>query len=209
MANDGPAHWPLSDEQEAELAARAGQARRWAYAPYSNYFVGAALLTASGKVYDGVNVENAAYGSSICAERTAVVKAVSEGEREAVTRICEWASSEGHVEQVEVLGFVDGRRSVDWIEAAGGRVLNLLTKGSERHCRMQLGKSQPEHLRDVRATVAYALDRGLRVNVYLEDWSNGFRESRDYVLANYREEHIRERLVDYVERAIAGELPLD
>jgi cytidine deaminase len=82
MANNGPAHWPLSGEQEAELAARAGQARQWAYAPYSNYFVGAALLTASGKVYDGVNVENAAYGSSICAERTAVVKAVSEGERE-------------------------------------------------------------------------------------------------------------------------------
>jgi D-citramalate synthase len=61
-------------------------------------------------------------------------------------------------------------------------VLNLLTKGSERHCRMQLGKTLAQHLEDVRATVAHALDRGLRVNVYLEDWSNGFRDSRDYVL---------------------------
>jgi cytidine deaminase len=73
--------WPLSPEQENDLAARAVQARQWAYAPYSNYHVGAALLTASGKIYDGVNVENAAYPSTICAERTAVVKAVSEGER--------------------------------------------------------------------------------------------------------------------------------
>ena len=83
MANDDqPATpWPLSTAQEADLAARAVQARQWAYAPYSNYQVGAALLTASGKVYDGVNVENAAYPSTICAERTAVVKAVSEGER--------------------------------------------------------------------------------------------------------------------------------
>jgi cytidine deaminase len=82
MANDpAPAGWPLSPAQEADLAERAGQARQWAYAPYSNYRVGAALLTTSGKIYDGVNVENAAYPSTICAERTAVVKAVSEGER--------------------------------------------------------------------------------------------------------------------------------
>lgn len=86
MANNeqGAAPWPLNPVQEAELAARAMQARQWAYAPYSNYQVGAALLTASGKIYDGVNVENAAYPSTICAERTAVVKAVSEGERDFV-----------------------------------------------------------------------------------------------------------------------------
>lgn len=71
-------------DREAELAARAAEVRQWAYAPYSNYRVGAALLTASGKIYDGVNVENAAYPDSLCAERTAVVKAVSEGEREFV-----------------------------------------------------------------------------------------------------------------------------
>src|SRR3972149_3755316 len=72
----------LSDERKRTLVERARDARQWAYAPYSNYAVGAALLTASGKIYDGVNVENAAYPDSICAERTAAVKAVSEGERE-------------------------------------------------------------------------------------------------------------------------------
>lgn len=70
----------LSDELREKLIQTALEARRWAYAPYSQYRVGAALLTSSGKIYDGVNVENAAYPDSICAERVAVFKAVSEGE---------------------------------------------------------------------------------------------------------------------------------
>ena len=57
------------------------QARQWAYAPYSHYTVGAVVLTDSGKIYDGVNIENAAYPTGICAERVAIFKAVSEGER--------------------------------------------------------------------------------------------------------------------------------
>lgn len=70
-----------NDEQIRQLVDAAVQARRWAYVPYSHYAVGAALLTDSGKVYDGVNVENAAYPTTMCAERVAVFKAVSEGER--------------------------------------------------------------------------------------------------------------------------------
>jgi cytidine deaminase len=70
----------INNEQRELLIKTALDVRRWAYAPYSNYAVGAALLTASGKIYDGVNVENAAYPNGICAERTAVFKAVSEGE---------------------------------------------------------------------------------------------------------------------------------
>ena len=74
----------LTDEKRQELIEAACQARQWAYAPYSHYAVGAAVLTASGRIYDGVNVENAAYPTSICAERVAVFKAVSEGERKFV-----------------------------------------------------------------------------------------------------------------------------
>lgn len=71
----------LTDELKEKLIETALGVRRWAYAPYSKYHVGAALLTSSGKIYDGVNVENAAYPTSMCAERTAVFKAVSEGEK--------------------------------------------------------------------------------------------------------------------------------
>lgn len=65
-----------------QLIAAATKAREMAYVPYSNYKVGAALLGKSGRIYTGCNVENASYGASICAERTALVKAISEGERE-------------------------------------------------------------------------------------------------------------------------------
>ena len=71
----------LSAEQRKELIETAAHVRRWAYAPYSNYVVGAALLTESGKIYDGINIENAAYPDGTCAERVAIFKAVSEGER--------------------------------------------------------------------------------------------------------------------------------
>jgi cytidine deaminase len=72
----------LSDEERRLLIELANEARRRAYAPYSNYQVGAALRTKSGRVFTGCNVENAAYPTGMCAERVAVFKAVSEGERE-------------------------------------------------------------------------------------------------------------------------------
>ena len=69
-------------DMKDRLIQQALAARNWSYSPYSHYAVGAALLTRSGKVYDGVNVENAAFPTTICAERVAVFKAVSEGERD-------------------------------------------------------------------------------------------------------------------------------
>jgi D-citramalate synthase len=107
--------------------------------------------------------------------------AVSAGEREAVSRIAAWAADEGYLDRVEVLGFVDEARSADWIVASGARVMNLLTKGSEKHCRTQLRKTPQEHLAEVQRTIACARERDLGVNVYLEDWSNGYRDSKAYV----------------------------
>lgn len=106
---------------------------------------------------------------------------VSAGERQAVTNICEWAGRHGWTERVEVLGFVDNHVSLDWIAACGGRVINLLTKGSLRHCRLQLKKSPEEHIADILREVAYADKLGISVNVYLEDWSNGMKDSPEYV----------------------------
>ena len=108
---------------------------------------------------------------------------VSEGEKAAVANIIEWAELTGHAEQVEVLGFVDYKRSVDWICDAGGKVINLLAKGSEKHCRNQLNRTLAQHAGDIRKTINYAHKRGLAVNLYLEDWSNGYRDNPDYVYA--------------------------
>ena len=119
---------------------------------------------------------------SLGVDRIEVASAcVSEGEQRAVAEICKWAAGEGLVDRVEVLGFVDYRRSVDWIVDAGGKVINLLTKGSEKHCREQLGKDLARHLEDISRTVEYAKEEGLTVNMYLEDWSSGYLNSRDYV----------------------------
>ncbi len=66
---------------------------------------------------------------------------VSQGEMEAVSSINQWAKEQGLGDRIEVLGFVDHTKSVDWILQTGGQVINLLTKGSEKHCREQLGKT--------------------------------------------------------------------
>ncbi|WP_299659133.1 alpha-isopropylmalate synthase regulatory domain-containing protein [uncultured Psychromonas sp.] len=106
---------------------------------------------------------------------------VSEGEKEAVSKLNTWAAKEGLVERIEVLGFVDHTLSVDWIKDTGGKVLNLLAKGSLKHCTEQLKKSLDEHVADVKQTISYALEQGLKVNIYLEDWSNGYQDSPQYV----------------------------
>lgn len=106
---------------------------------------------------------------------------VSEGEKEAVKTICRWARQACMAEKVEVLGFVDGTTSVDWIADCGGQTMNLLAKGSERHLKYQLKKTLDEHVADIRRSVEYAHSKGITVNLYLEDWSNGMKDSPDYV----------------------------
>lgn len=106
---------------------------------------------------------------------------VSEGEFDAVKMICNWAAQRDLLPKVEVLGFVDKNVSVDWIYNAGCRVINLLCKGSEKHCRCQLKKTPEEHIVGITETVLYAVQKGLSVNVYLEDWSNGMKDSPLYV----------------------------
>jgi (R)-citramalate synthase len=106
---------------------------------------------------------------------------VSERDKEAVRNITIWAEKRGLLDQIEVLGFVDHTKSVDWITQAGARVINLLAKGSEKHCRQQLQKTQNQHIKDIQQTVGYAKQQGLKVNLYLEDWSNGYYQSPAYV----------------------------
>ena len=106
---------------------------------------------------------------------------VSEGEKEAVKMICRYARQIDRLQSVEVLGFVDGHTSVDWLVEAGACTMNLLCKGSLRHCREQLGKTPEQHIADILEVLSYAHAKGIAVNVYLEDWSSGMKDSPDYV----------------------------
>lgn len=108
---------------------------------------------------------------------------VSQGEFECVSLVAGWARAAGLLDRVEVLGFVDNGASIAWIREAGCRVINLLAKGSRRHCEQQLRKTPAEHWADVRANVLLAVggEAPLSVNLYLEDWSNGMRDSKEYV----------------------------
>ncbi len=106
---------------------------------------------------------------------------VSEGEKDAVKMICRYARQIDMLDRVEVLGFVDGHLSVDWIADCGGRVINLLAKGSLKHCTHQLHKTPEEHIEEIRRSLDYAAAKGMSVNIYLEDWSNGMKDSPEYV----------------------------
>jgi D-citramalate synthase len=106
---------------------------------------------------------------------------VSEGEFKGAKSIFEWAREHGYIDQVEVLGFVDGKESLNWIEKAGGKVINLLTKGSLKHCQLQLRKTPEQHIEDIKIVLQHAEEMGIKANIYFEDWSNGMRNSPDYM----------------------------
>lgn len=106
---------------------------------------------------------------------------VSDGEKDAVKMICRYANQIGMLNKVEVLGFVDGTQSIDWICDCGCKVINLLAKGSLKHCTYQLHKTPEEHINDIKNSLRYAAERNIGVNLYLEDWSNGMKNSPEYV----------------------------
>ena len=106
---------------------------------------------------------------------------VSDGEFEAVKKITRWAKSKNMLGKVEVLTFVDEAISIDWMVGAGAKVQNLLTKGSLNHLTHQLKKTPTQHFAEIAKVIALAKKKGIETNVYLEDWSNGMRNSPDYV----------------------------
>ena len=106
---------------------------------------------------------------------------VSEGEFDAVKKITRWAKSKGLLKKIEVLTFVDGHVSIDWMAKAGAKVMNLLTKGSLNHLTHQLKKTPQQHFTEIANVISQARKKGIECNVYLEDWSNGMRHSPDYV----------------------------
>jgi (R)-citramalate synthase len=106
---------------------------------------------------------------------------VSDGELDAVKKITAWAKAYGLENRVEVLTFVDGGTSIDWMLESGAKVMNLLTKGSLNHLTHQLKKTPQEHFAEIEIAIIKAKEYGIDCNVYLEDWSNGMKKSPDYV----------------------------
>ncbi|RLD26802.1 MAG: 2-isopropylmalate synthase [Bacteroidetes bacterium] len=106
---------------------------------------------------------------------------VSEGEFQAVADITNWASEKGYLDAIEVLTFVDKGISINWMKKAGAKVQNLLTKGSLNHLTHQLKKTPNQHFKEISDTILLAIENGIETNIYLEDWSNGMRNSKAYV----------------------------
>lgn len=106
---------------------------------------------------------------------------VSDGELSAVQQITEWAGKIGYLERIEVLTFVDNGVSLEWMKKAGAKVQNLLTKGSMNHLTHQLKKTPVQHFKEIEVALTTAAAQGIASNVYLEDWSNGMKNSKDYV----------------------------
>ncbi|MDM8176571.1 MULTISPECIES: alpha-isopropylmalate synthase regulatory domain-containing protein [Olivibacter] len=106
---------------------------------------------------------------------------VSEGEFEAVKTITSWAKENGYLQAIEILTFVDNGISIDWMLKAGAKVQNLLTKGSLNHLTHQLKKTPEQHFAEIADIIALASKKGIDTNVYLEDWSNGMKNSPEYV----------------------------
>ncbi|MBR2510235.1 MAG: 2-isopropylmalate synthase [Lentisphaeria bacterium] len=134
-------------------------------------FAPAEKLAVAKMLYSNLKVDRLEIGSA----------RVSDGETDSVRHILDWARQAGAIDKMEILGFVDGGKSIDWIVNVGGKVINLLAKGSLKHCTVQLKKTPEEHYADVKQNIELAVSKGLKVNVYLEDWTSGMKNSLSYV----------------------------
>lgn len=105
---------------------------------------------------------------------------VTQEEQAAVKAICSYAKTQNLLESIEVLAFVN-QASIDWAYQAGCRTVNLLCKGSLNHLQNQLKKTKEQHLEEINNIIRYAKTQGISTNIYLEDWSNGMLNSKDYV----------------------------
>ncbi len=106
---------------------------------------------------------------------------VSKGELHAVQEITEWAQNNQLLHRVEVLTFLDEGKSLEWMQTAGAEVQNLLTKGSLNHLTHQLKQKPSDHFKKIEESVYAAQSQYVNSYLYLEDWSNGMRNSKDYV----------------------------
>ncbi len=106
---------------------------------------------------------------------------VSSGEFDAVKSIMKWSKKNNLIERVEVLTFIDNGISIDWLKKCGGKVQNILAKGSVNHLKYQLRKSKNDHFNDIQKMIELADKNEISSNIYLEDWSNGMKSSPDYI----------------------------
>jgi len=107
---------------------------------------------------------------------------VSSGEFNAVRKIVDWAKTEKLENKIEILTFIDNGISIEWIKKTGAKVQNLLAKGSINHLKYQLKKNPKDHFKDVEIIIKNARKNNIKTNIYLEDWSNGMKNSKDYVI---------------------------
>ena len=107
---------------------------------------------------------------------------VSDGELDSVKQITNWANKNNKIKKIEVLTFLDKGKSINWLLKSGCVVQNLLTKGSLNHLKHQLKKTPSDHFKDVEEIIQTAEKNSIETNVYLEDWSNGMKNSREFVM---------------------------
>ena len=122
--------------------------------------------------------------SELSVDRIEIASArVSVGEFHSVNKVCQWARENEYLKKVEVLTFLDEGLSLDWINKAGCKAQNLLTKGSFNHLKNQLGQKPNQHFEKIQKILDKADKNKISTNVYLEDWSNGMKKSKEYVFS--------------------------